>query len=118
MYFNGLSLIWGQQCRVLGGYTWDIWDNINATWISTGIPCHPVNNAWNHVTIQMQRESDNWLLFQSVTLNGVTTPVNRYYQASTAPSSWWGVTVNYQMDGNSKQTGYSTYLDGFSLTYW
>jgi hypothetical protein len=118
MYFNGLSLIWGQQCRVAGGNTWDIWDNINATWASTGIPCHPVNNAWNHVTIQMQRESDNWLLFQSITLNGVTTPVNRYYQASSAPSSWWGVTVNYQMDGNYQQRPYSTYLDGFSLTYW
>lgn len=118
MYFNGLSLIWGQQCRVVGGYTWDIWDNINAKWVSTGIPCKPVNNAWNHVTIQMQRESDNWLLFQSITLNGVTTPVNRYYQASSAPSGWWGVTVNYQMDGNSSQKPYSTYLDGFSLTYW
>ena len=103
MYFNGLSLIWGQQCRVAGGNTWDIWDNINAKWASTGIPCHPVNNAWNHVTIQMQRESDNWLLFQSITLNGVTSSVNRYYQASTAPSSWWGITVNYQMDGNYQQ---------------
>jgi hypothetical protein len=118
MYFNGLSLIWGQQCRVTGGYEWDIWDNINNKWVSTGIPCHPVNNAWNHVTIQMQRESDNWLLFQSITLNGVTTPVNRYYQFSTAPSSWWGVTLNYQMDGNYNQTAYSTYLDGLSLTYW
>jgi hypothetical protein len=118
MYFNGLSLIWGQQCRVVGGYTWDIWDNVNNTWVSTGIPCHPVNNAWNHVTIQMQRESDNWLLFQSVTLNGVTTAVNKYYQASTAPSSWWGVTANFQMDGNYQQKAYSTYVDDFSLTYW
>jgi hypothetical protein len=118
MYFNGLSLIWGQQCRVAGGHEWDIWDNINAKWVSTGIPCNPVNNGWNHVTIQMQRESDNWLLFQSITLNGQTYPVNRYYQASSAPSSWWGVTVNYQMDGNYNQTAYSTFLDDFSLRYW
>ena len=118
MYFNGLSLIWGQQCRVAGGNEWDIWDNINAKWVPTGIGCNPVNNGWNHVTIQMQRESDNWLLFQSITLNGKTTPVNRYYQASTAPSGWWGVTVNYQMDGNKNMAGYSTYLDNFSLRYW
>ena len=118
MYFNGLSLIWGQECRVAGGHEWDIWDNINAKWVSTGIPCNPVNNGWNHVTIQMQRESDNWLLFQSITLNGQTYPVNRYYQASSAPSSWWGITVNYQMDGNVNQAAYSTFLDDFSLRYW
>jgi hypothetical protein len=118
MYFNGLSLIWGQQCRVAGGHEWDIWDNINAKWVSTGIACNPVNNGWNHVTIQMQRESDNWLLFQSITLNGKTTPVNRYYQAHSAPSSWWGITVNYQMDGNYNQTPYTTFLDNFSLRYW
>jgi hypothetical protein len=118
MYFSGLSLIWGQQCRVVGGHEWDIWDNINAKWVPTGIACNPVNNAWNHVTIQMQRESDNWLLFQSITLNGVTHAVNRYYQASTSPSSWWGITVNYQMDGNYKQTPYTTFVDNFSLRYW
>jgi hypothetical protein len=118
MYFNGLSLIWGQQCRIAGGHEWDIWDNINAKWVSTGIACNPVNNGWNHLTIQMQRESDNWLLFQSITLNGKTTPVNRYYQASSAPSSWWGITVNYQMDGNYNQTPYTTFLDDFSLRYW
>jgi hypothetical protein len=118
MYFNGLSLVWGHQCRVAGGNEWDIWDNINAKWVATGVPCNPVNNAWNHVTIQVQRESDNWLLFQSITLNGVTTPINRYYQASSAPSGWWGITVNYQMDGNYKQTPYTTFLDNFSLTYW
>jgi hypothetical protein len=118
MYFNGLSLIWGHQCRVAGGNEWDIWDNINAKWVATGVPCNPVNNAWNHITIQVQRESDNWLLFQSITLNGVTTPINRYYQASSAPSGWWGITANYQMDGNYKQTPYTTFLDNFSLTYW
>jgi hypothetical protein len=121
MYFNGLSLIWGQQCRLAGNPStgvWDIWDNINNKWVSAGIPCRPINNAWNHVTIQMQRESDNWLLFQSITLNGTTYPINRYYQATTAPSSWWGVTVNYQMDGNYQQAAYNTYLDNFSLTYW
>jgi hypothetical protein len=118
MYFNGLSLVWGQQCRVAGGHEWDIWDNINAKWVPTGIGCNPVNNGWNHVTIQMQRESDNWLLFKSITLNGKTTAVNRYYQASSAPWSWWGITVNYQMDGNYNQSAYTTFLDNFSLTYW
>jgi len=33
-------------------------------------------------------------------------------------SGWYGVTVNYQMDGNYAQSPNTTYLDKFSLTYW
>jgi hypothetical protein len=117
MYFNGLGLIWGNQCRVVGGNEWDIWDNVNAKWVSTGVACNPVNNSWNHVTIQVQRESDNSLLFQSITLNGVTSNINQTYAPGTAPSGWWGITVNYQMDGNSKQAANTTFLDNFSFTY-
>jgi len=118
MYFNGLGLIWGNQCNILGGNVWDIWDNTAQHWVSSGVPCNPVNNAWNHVTIQVQRESDNWLLFQSITLNGKTTTINKYYAPGWAPSSWWGITVNYQMDGNHDQSAYTVYLDNFSFTYW
>ena len=118
MYFNGLGLIWGNQCNILGGNVWDIWDNIGQKWVSTGVACNPVNNTWNHLTIQVQRESDNWLLFQSITLNGVTHPINKYYAPGSAPGNWWGITVNYQMDGNSKQSANTTYLDNFSFTYW
>ena len=118
MYFDGLSLIWGNQCNILGGHVWDIWDNTSQQWVSSGVPCNPVNNSWNHLTIQVQRESDNWLLFQSITLNGVTKTINRYYAPGSAPSNWWGITVNYQMDGNDKQSSYTAFLDNFSLTYW
>ena len=69
------------------------------------------------MTIQAQRESDNSLLFQSITLNGVTSNINQKYAPGTAPSGWWGITVNYQMDGNNKQSANTTYLDNFSFTY-
>ena len=118
MYFNGLGLIWGNQCNILGGHEWDIWDNVSQKWVSAGVACNPVNNAWNHVTIQVQRESDNWLLFQSITLNGVTTNINRYYAPGTAPDNWWGITVNYQMDGNDNQSANTTYVDDFTFSYW
>ena len=118
MYFDGLGLIFGHQCNNLGEHAWDIWDNVNHHWVSTGIPCYPINNAWNHVTLQVQRQSDNSLLYQSITLNGKTTPINKYYAPGHVPPSWWGITVNYQMDGNSKQTPYTTYLDDFTFTYW
>jgi hypothetical protein len=117
MYFNGLGLIWGNQCRVAGGNEWDIWDNVNSKWVPTGVACNPVNNSWNHVTIQAQREPDNSLLFQSITLNGATSNLNQRYAPGSAPSGWWGITVNYQMDGNSKQSANTTFLDNFSFKY-
>lgn len=117
MYFDGLSLIWGHQCRIAGGHEWDVWDNVDAKWIPTGVSCNPVNNSWNHVTIQVERESDNWLLFKSITLNGYTAPINQYYAPGSAPGGWWGITVNYQMDGNYAEQGYNNYVDEFNFTY-
>jgi hypothetical protein len=118
MYFNGLGLIWGNQCNILGGHVWDIWDNVGQKWVSSGVACNPVNNAWNHLTIQVQRESDNSLLYQSITLNGNTAKLNKYYPPGSAPGNWWGVTVNYQMDGDHQQDSYSAFVDNFTLNYW
>jgi hypothetical protein len=118
MYMNGAGMIWGNQCNNLGGNILEIWDNVNAQWVSTGAPCSLRNNAWNHITVQVQRQSDNSLLYQSITLNGVTAAINRTYAPFSVPVSWWGVTVNYQMDGNYSQSPYATYLDNLSLTYW
>jgi len=115
-FTNGLSFIWGTECRVRGGNQWDIWDNVNQKWINTGIACNPKINSWNHLTIQAQRTSNNQLLYQSITLNGVKSTLNAYYPPRT--TSWYGVTINYQLDGDNNQTSYTTYLDNFNLTYW
>ncbi len=118
MYMNGTGMIWGQQCDHLGEGAWDIWDNVNGKWVSTGVACKLNNNAWNHVTIQMQRQPDNTLLYQSITVNGVTANINRTYAPYQVPSSWWGITLNYQMDGNYRQESYNTFVDNLNLTYW
>ena len=118
MYMNGVGMIWGNQCNHLGGGTWDIWNNSAAAWVSTGVACNLNDNAWNHVTIQVQRESDNTLLYQSITVNGVTSNLNMTSAPFSVPGGWWGVTLNYQMDGNSHEASNSTYMDNFSLTYW
>jgi len=115
-FFNGMGFTWGHECRVGGGNEWDIWDNVHAHWTPTGIPCYPNENAWNHLTIQVQRTSNNQLLYQSITLNGQTHTLNWTYAPFSA-SGWYGVTVNYQMDGNSKQSSYSVYLDKLNFTY-
>lgn len=115
-FFNNQGFIWGHECRVAGGNEWDIWDNQNAKWVPTGIACYPNSNSWNHLTLKVQRTSNNQLLFESITLNGQTNTVNKYYNPGSTPG-WYGVTVNYQEDGNSKQSPYSVYLDNFSFTY-
>jgi hypothetical protein len=115
-FFNGMGFIWGHECRIAGGNEWDIWDNINQHWMPTGIPCYPNNNAWNHLTIHVQRTSSNQLLYQTITLNGVTSNVNRTYSPGPAPG-WYGITVNYQMDGNYSQAPYSIFLDQLTFSY-
>ncbi len=117
-YFSGESFIFGHQCRIGGGHEWDIWDNVHNQWVATGVPCNPINNAWNHITLQVQRTGDNQLFYQSIMLNGITSAINRYYGQNSAPDGWHGITLNFQMDGNYKQTPYTVYLDKLNLTYW
>jgi hypothetical protein len=116
-FFGGQGFIWGHECRIAGGHEWDIWDNVNSHWIKTGIPCNPINNAWNHLVIKVQRTSSNQLLFQSITLNGSTATLNHLENAGNG-HNWYGITVNYQQDGNVRQQPYSIWLDKFNFTYW
>jgi Putative Ig domain len=115
-FFDNLGFIWGHECRIAGGNEWDIWDNINQHWVPTGIACYPNSNSWNHLTIQVQRTPDNQLLYQSITLNGVTGTVDQYYKPGST-EGWYGVTINYQMDGNYEQSPYTVYLDDLTFTY-
>jgi len=115
-FVGGRSYIWGHECRVMGGHVWAVWDNPNNHWVSTGIPCNPVSNGWNHLVIQVQRTSDNQLLYQTITLNEVTSTLN-WYNPSTA-TNWNGITVNYQLDGNYKQQPYTVYLDNLNFSYF
>jgi hypothetical protein len=118
MYEDGVGMEWGTQCDHLADGVWDTWNNVEATWVPTTIPCTLNNAAWNHVTLQVQRESNNDLLYQSVTVNGVVHPINITVAPFSIPASWWGMTVNYQMDGDYKMHSNTTYLDKTTFTYW
>jgi hypothetical protein len=117
MYLDSTGMFWGTQCNHLGGGEWDVLDNVTQQWASAGVSCDLLS-GWNHLTLQFQRESNNDLLYQSITLNGVTANINKTYAPFAVPSSWYGITVNYQMDGNYNQSANTTYLDNLSLTYW
>lgn len=118
MFGNGIGMEWGTECNVLDGGVWDYWDNVNAKWVHTSIPCQLNDNAWNHVTLQVQRLDNNQLLYQSVTVNGVVHPMNITVAPFTVPSGWWGMTVNFQLDGDYAMHGYKAYLDNTNFTYY
>lgn len=117
-FVNGQSFIWGHECRIAGGNEWDIWDNQASQWHPTGVACNPLNEAWNHLTIQVQRTADNQLLFESVTLNGDAANLNYSESPTSSHPTWYGITINYQQDGNASQQPYSIWLDQLNFTYW
>ncbi len=115
-FFDNMGFTWGHECRVSAGNEWDYWDNGTSKWVPTGIPCYPLENQWNHLTLQVQRTSNNQLLYQTITLNGTTYTLNKYSNNFSAPG-WYGITVNYQMDGNYAQWAYTIYVDNLNFTY-
>lgn len=118
MYMSGVGMEWGTECNNLGGGVWDIWNNINAQWVHTSIPCNLNDQAWNHVHLDVQREANNDLTYNSITVNGVTSAINQTVAPFPVPNGWYGMTVNYQMDGNNNQAPYMTMLDNLNVTYW
>lgn len=115
-FFNGMGFMFGTECVTYNSSVWKIWDNAHAKWVSTNAPCNPISNKWNHVVLQFERTSDNQLLYKSITLNGVTTTLNVKYPHYSTPG-WYGLVVNFQLDGNYKLNDYSVYLDKLNITY-
>jgi hypothetical protein len=116
LWMEGIAgVTFGTQCSHYDG-DWDVWDNGNGQWMPTGVPCQFVN-GWNHVTIELQRQTNNDTLYQSITLNGKTYSINKEYPPTTAPSGWWGLAANYQMDSDAQGTPITTYVDNLSITY-
>jgi hypothetical protein len=113
---NGYKYIFGTQCSLRGSHTWDVWDNINKRWRSTGIACSSLPTyKWNHLVWELERVGGK-LHFISVTLNGVKHYVNRYY--APRASSTKELNLAFQMDGNYKQTAYKVWLDKTTLKAW
>jgi hypothetical protein len=116
-FVNGHSLIWGTQCNLLNGHQWDYWDNPTNSWVHSGIYCGtPSANTWHHVILEVERLSGDQLHYISVTLDGVKSYYNKY--SNPTSTSWSGVTVNFQMDGDYAEHAYSTWLDKFNFIYW
>ena len=116
-YINGKAYIFGVQCNVKSSHTWDVWDPYNKHWNSTGISCPQfAGYKWNHVVEEFERTTDNKLHFVAITYNGVKHYVNKYFSPSS--TSWYGMGIDFQMDGDKYMTDYSTWLDKIKVTRW
>lgn len=116
--YNHRYYVFGNQCNPKSSHSWDVWNAPAGHWVSTGVAC-PVFPAyrWNHVTINMQRTSSSYLRYVSFTYNGVTHYVNKYINSRYTSYSN-GVSIDFQMDGNSTMTPYSVWLDRVNLSYY
>ena len=55
-------------------------------------------------------------MYDSITFNGVINSLNWTFGHGSAPG-WYGITINYQMDGNYRQDAYKVYLDTLTFSY-
>jgi hypothetical protein len=118
-FVNGHSLIFGTQCNVRSGNRWDIWDNVNNRWVGTGKYCSaPSAWTWHHVVVEVERASDggDWLHYISIEMDGNKTYLDAWYAPTW--TSWKGITVNFQMDGNYAMQPYTVWMDKFNLLTW
>ncbi len=112
---SNLKFIFGTECDLQGTHTWHNWDTAHAVWRSTSVPCTAfAPYAWNHLVLQFQRTSNDLIRFLSVSVNGQT----HYFNTQFSPERMGAFELNvaFQMDGNSRQSPYSVWLDKLTLT--
>ncbi len=95
-------------------FTYDVYFWVGNAAVSQGMEFDINQFFGGHGYIWGHRTSSNHLLFHSITLNGKTAILDR--TDSPDSRSWYGVTINYQLDGNSAGTPYTVYIDKLNFT--
>lgn len=115
--FGGHRWIFGTQCDFKDSGRWDLWDSKSGKWQPSAVPCHPfAANAWTHIVWNFERVGTQ-VHYISLQLNGVTIPVNVYwnYQANYGGQN---TNIQFQMDGDNRQDPYHVWLNKVSLNAW
>jgi len=112
---GGMRYTYGTECSVLNAKQWRVWDPLHENWVATGVPCLPfTSQVWHHLQWQFSRVNGQ-VHYDSVTVDGVTTPVNMSF--SPQPNyPYQGFDSAFQMDGNYAQAPYSVWIDNWTLT--
>jgi hypothetical protein len=55
-------------------------------------------------------------MYQSISFNRVTSNLNWTFGHGSTPG-WYGLTINYQMDGGGRQDSRNVYPDNLTFSY-
>ena len=134
---NGVQeFMFGSQCNYASNQ-WQLWlsNNGNLTWTNAASPCQFSTGTWHHATYFMQRvtptgypiipatldsstDTNTYLRFGTVTIDGVTTYFGDVAN-STAQSSWSPVLgVQHQLDSSASGITIDEYITQESVTMW
>ena len=114
---GGYKYIFGTQCDIKGGGTWDVWNGAGVYWVHTGIPCSaPAANQWHHLVEQFSRDDSGNATFVSISLDGNKQSANFTYPQIRDSGN--ELNVAFQEDQDGSGTAFSTWLNQVQLSYW
>jgi hypothetical protein len=96
---------------------WRVWNSKYGGWVNTGVACtRPAARTWQHVRFEYQRVNGK-AVFVAITVNGNRHYVNKsFYPLSKSGDG--SVGIHFQVDGNSTQADYTTWIDKVAFYYW
>ena len=117
-FVGGYNYMFGSQCN-LGGGVWDVWDEADGKWVSTGIACKEFQaGVWHHIQWYVQRTAGaQKYTFVTLVVDGTAYPVNMSYAPSYVGWSD-NVGAQYQLDVNATGAGYHEWVNQSTLTVW
>jgi len=113
---GGQKYIFGTECDTRNNAGWRVWDTANAHWMSTGKPCNPKANEWNHLTWEFERVG-NQTHFIAVTLNGFRQVVDKWYY-SRPNGDVRELNTAIQIDGDEYQDDFQIWADKITMYAW
>lgn len=124
---NGDTIIYAFQCAG-DTNTWDYSENAGTRtspvvhWVQSKAPCNPADwtpDAWHHVQISYSRDNAGNVIYHSVWLDGVESPINETVNSDFALRWTPGILVaNFQVDGVGASGSSTLYLDDLTIYRW
>jgi hypothetical protein len=112
--FGGTRWTFGTECDFNQTGKWNTWDDLNAVWVPTSVPCdHFPSNTWIHLVWTYERVG-NQVHYISLSVANNNYTIDKYF---TAQPNWYQEEIDFafQMDGNFQQQPYNVWLDEVKL---
>lgn len=116
MEFGGLIYNFAWQAEY-HDKIWRTFDYTNRAWIATSITFSPFTpNAWHHLIAKFHMDGSN-AVHDSLTVDGVTSPVNITRPGFPTKAKASRLTNAFQLDLDKNADDYQVYVDQMSVSY-